>query len=150
MARTATTDLGNTVSTTDLMTYDGPYKTDFDKFRDMSVGTQVAIVGCGLVTIAAAGYAIYKGVKYFSSPVQNNGVNSPNVNINGQYVPTAENGQPAVSFNANVQQPWGYNNPTPVWQPQPAAQPQTYTQKVVDNNGNVNVVPVNYSQPVQQ
>lgn len=160
----ATTDMLSNVSTTDLMTYDGEYKTDFDKFRDMSGASQAAIIGCGIVAVGAIGYAIYKGYKHYeANKTQKNDINTqyyypqqqyqlPNFNINGQYTPAPEGGNPSLAIQANMQQPI-----QPI-QPQVAPQPQMiqpnqyqqiqqpiYTQKVSDPNGNVNIVPVNYA-----
>ena len=169
-----TTTLSTPISTTDLMTYDGEYKTDYDKFRDMSGLAQGAIIASGVVTVAAVGYGIYKGIQYIKNNRIPNSYYNPMypqmqqpqyyqnpmqqsaVNIQGQYT-TNENQQPTVSFQAN-------STPvTPVQsQPQPQftqpqmQQPQQY-QRIVLPNGQVQDVPVNnqvtspiYQQPVTQ
>lgn len=144
------------ISTTDLMTYDGGYKTDFDKFRDMSGLAQGAIIVAGVVTVAAAGYGIYKGVKYITNNKLPNNNTNPQmiqqpqqyyqnpmqqsaVNIQGQYA-TNENNQPTVSFQANS---------TPVVpQMQYQPQPQQYYRAPAPN-GQVQDIPIVQQPQVQ-
>lgn len=157
------------ISTTDLMCYDGEYKTDFDKFRDMSGLAQGAIIATGIVAVAAVGYGIYKGIQYIKDnripdpyynyntyPYQQqpqqyyqNPVKQPGINIQGRY--TTFNNQPSLSFQANATpvQPQYVQPPISpqVAQPQPQVQqPQQY-QRIILPNGQVQDVPVN-SQPV--
>ena len=145
------------ISTTDLITYDGEYKTDFDKFRDMSGLAQGAIIATGVVAAGAVVYGVYKGVKYMREnrlpynpyfnpmyPQQNQYYPQANlpqsaVNIQGQYG-TNENNQPTVTFQAN-------STPVaPQMQYQQPTQAQQY-QRIVLPNGQVQDVPVN-PQPV--
>jgi hypothetical protein len=87
---------------------------------------------------------------YYQTSVPNNN----KVNFMGNINPDANGGVPHISFQGSSQPVNVMPAPQQVQQPMSAPvnapQSQMYTQKVVDTNGNVNVVPVQPVNPIQQ